>query len=153
MRYTLKACLLPFFFTFSGESASSETEASNEIFVHSPIIDHWVWSTGRMLNYSENRTTSAPLPLLSPTVSTWIVLGTKAGLGNKLPELWGLLVFTYEQNVGELRDEQCVDAPWRSHDVKLGLQQGRTQRPWNVARLLWYDVMWAEVSWSVLLCF
>jgi len=63
------------------------------------------------------------------------------------------LVFTYEQNVGELRDEQCVDAPWRTHDVQLGLQHGRTQRPWNVARLLWYDVIWAEVSWSVLLCF
>jgi len=109
-----------------------------------------------MLNYSENRTNCAPLPplpLLSPTMSTWIVLGTKAGFGNKLPELWGLLVFTYEQNVGELRDEQCVDAPWRSHYVQLGLQHGRAHRPWNMARLLWYDMIWAEVSWSVLLCF
>lgn len=139
----LKACLLPFFFTFSGESVPSETEASNGIFVHSPIIDHWIWSTGRMVNYSENPTTSAPLPLLSPTMSTWIVLGAKAGLGNKLPELWRSLVFTYEQNVGELRDEQCVHAPWRSHYVQLGLQHGRAQRPWNMASLLWYDVIWS----------
>lgn len=28
MRYTLKACLLPSFFTFSGESVSPEIEAS-----------------------------------------------------------------------------------------------------------------------------
>jgi len=35
MRYTLEACRLPFFFTFSGDSVSSETEASNGIFVHS----------------------------------------------------------------------------------------------------------------------